>query len=190
MSLSGPGTARADTEVQLDLRWASLDGRAITGTAELWSHPSGADHWSRIRTGEVTDGKRRFTVHPGHTTEYQVRAARGSWWQAGTGQHRVVAQRLATSVSLSGPRTARAGTEVRLPVRWTSLDGRAITGTAELWSHPSGADHWTRIRTGGVTDGKRSFTVHPRRTTRYEVRAARGWWWQGATDRHRVVVGG
>jgi glycerophosphoryl diester phosphodiesterase len=97
-------------------------------------------------------------------------------------------RRASTVVRLGGREKSRHGARVPLTVRWRSENGREVSGRSTLWARPSGADSWRRIRTGRVSDGERTFRVHPRRTTRYQVRTARGWWWEGDRNNHRVVV--
>jgi len=97
-------------------------------------------------------------------------------------------RRAATVVRLDGRGRTRKGSFVRLSVRWGSENDRQVSGRSTLWHRPRGADKWRRIRVGRVSDGDRTYWVRPRRTTRYQVRTARGWWWRGDRDNHRVVV--
>jgi glycerophosphoryl diester phosphodiesterase len=101
---------------------------------------------------------------------------------------RIDARRADTVVRLGGRDRARRGSLVRLSVRWRSEDGRLVSGPSSLWSRQRGADRWSRIRTGTVTNGERTYRVRPRRTTSYQVRADGGWWWHGDRNNHRVVA--
>jgi glycerophosphoryl diester phosphodiesterase len=187
--LSAPSFALRDTRVKVRATFDDESGNAVRWSwVKLQVYRSGGWHTLQRRATDA-DGRVRTTFHLRRDATLRFRPFREM--PSGTEPSPPVsidARRADTVVRLRGPHEARRRQRVRLPVRWYAVDGRPVTGRVTLWAHPRGAQRWSRIRRGQVDDGRRSFWVRPRRTTRYEVRGTRGWWWHGDRDRHRVVV--
>ncbi|MGH3480374.1 MAG: glycerophosphodiester phosphodiesterase, partial [Nocardioidaceae bacterium] len=187
--LTAPDSARLATRVPVSATFHDDTGNPVRWTwVALQTYYSGSWH----------DIQHRATGRDGtvSTSLWLRRDIKVRWkpWQESppaaepSPSRRIDAQTVATVVRLGGRDRLPRGAETQLSVRWHSEDGRPVTGRAALWARPRGADRWHRIRTAKVRDGHRTFEVQPRRTTRFQVRAASGWWWRGDRDSHRVVV--
>ncbi len=187
--VSAPESARLATRVPVSASLADESGRPVR-----WS-------WTTLETyyqGSWHPIQHRATGADGQvsTSLWLRRDVKVRWvpsQEAPTGAGPSAAERIdgvkaPTVARLGGPHRIRKGARARLTLRWHNDLGRPVTGRAALWARPRGADHWSRLRTRRVTKGYRTFTVRPRRTVRYQVRAAPGWWWRGDRNLHRVVV--
>jgi hypothetical protein len=187
--VAAPGSAQFATRVPVSASFTDSSGQPVR-----WS-------WATLQTyysGKWHDIQRRATDSNGHvsTTMYLRRDIKARWapWReqpSGATESpasRIDGRRAPTTVRLAGWERVHRGNDAKLTIRWRSQDGRRISGPVHLWSRPRGADHWTQIASRDVTRGYQTFTVSPRRTTEYQVRAESGWWWRGDRDTHRVAV--
>lgn len=116
-----------------------------------------------------------------------VSEAGGDFRVARSAGARVAVRRAATRMRLFGQREIRAGQRARLDARWRAEDGRWVSGRAVLLKRRADGS-WRAVREIRIEDGRRRLWVRPRRTARFELRGARGSWFLGDADRHRVLV--
>ncbi|MBW9211599.1 M15 family metallopeptidase [Mumia sp. zg.B53] len=90
-------------------------------------------------------------------------------------------------LALSGPARLTDGRTATLTARWTTGDGRAVTGTAALWGRRSGESAWTRRGSVAVRAGSGKVRVKPRVDVAYQLRTARTAYVLAGTSAPRVV---
>ncbi|MGH3356618.1 MAG: glycerophosphodiester phosphodiesterase, partial [Nocardioidaceae bacterium] len=179
-SASAPSDSLLATRVPVRTTFRDSQGAPVRWTwVTLQTYHSGSWHNIQRRATDL-NGKVSTSLWLRRDIKVRWVPRRGSPPNAEASLARKIDGRRAdTVVRLGGPDTARRGDRVRLAVRWRSENHRRVSGPATLWSRPRGAEQWSRIRTGQVTNGDSTFRVRARRTTRYQVRAAGGWWWRG-----------
>lgn len=189
LTVNAPGRARLATRVPARTRFTDRHGEPVRWRwVTLQTRHSG--RWHDIQR-LATDLNGRVSTTLWLRRDIKVRWVPGPgapFASEGSSAKRIDARKAGTTVRLGGRTRVRHGAPVRLNVRWRSERGRKVSGRSTLWSRPRGAGRWKRIRTRRVHDGHRTFRVHPRRTTRYQVRASGGRWWRGDRNHHRVVV--
>lgn len=162
----GPATWQwGAVQLRRNGRWQTLHARATDSTGSLATTITGV-RGMRLRVISLDDWQYPF---------------------ASSAAHDVPLTKMATTVSVSGPDSIRAGGAAALTIRWRSADGRAIKGTAAVFQRPVGGT-WQYLRDVNVPNGYRQIRVHPPGTTRYRVRGQTGWWYRADTGHTRVVV--
>ncbi|MGH1562823.1 M15 family metallopeptidase [Mumia sp. DW29H23] len=90
-------------------------------------------------------------------------------------------------LALSGATRVADGRTVELTARWTTGDGRRVTGSASLWGRRKGQSTWTRRATVTVRDGAARLRVKPRVDVAYQLRSSRTAYVLAGTSASHVV---
>ena len=168
----------------------SSDGAPVSGaTLELQRDVDGV--WTAIgRVVTDADGQARRDVEVRRTNNrFRVvwDAPEGSPHQSTiSAVEIVVAVKAPTTVSLEGPTSVVDERSTTISIRWSSVDGRPVTGAVRLLVRHHRSD-WTLARTPRVVSGRVTVAVRPPVDTTWRVSAPGGAWWRGSdSTRHRI----
>ncbi|KAA1423338.1 M15 family metallopeptidase [Mumia zhuanghuii] len=162
--VSAPATAYAGTTV------------TISGTTSDTGAPIRLDRRDRVgtwvqvaTTAPAADGSfaLRVTADPG-TQRFRVVQATGG----GTAVRElaVTGNAAPSRVALGGATRVADGNTATLQVRWTTSDGRPVTGTTQLWARRRSSTTWEHRSTFTVRAGAAAVRVRPRVDVVYRVR--------------------
>jgi hypothetical protein len=182
------GGTYLNTRIPLSARLTLPDGspaRWQRAVVQKWQ--DGA--WVSI-LNRATDADGSFATNLAGTTGLRVRVVSGDdvlYPAAVSPSSSVPLVRMASRLTVGGTASVRPRHAAHLKVRWRAADGRALTGTARLYTRRAGGA-WHFVRSARVSAGLRSLTVHPRHTQQYQVRGGQGWWYRSAIGSTRVRV--
>ncbi len=148
----------------------------VTGTATpvggdlTLERRSAAGPWQPVTTGRpAADGTYalRLVVAAGlQTLRVTYRSAEGTVAR----ELRVTGVAAPARVTLAGPRRLVDGKRLTLTARWATVDGRQVSGSAQLYGRRAGSATWTRRAAVRITAGVGSVRVRPRVDTIYQLR--------------------
>ncbi|WP_262852032.1 M15 family metallopeptidase [Mumia quercus] len=151
-------------------------GATVTGVAtppggELTLERRASDgSWRPLATGrpagDGTYGLRVVVVAGAQTLRVTYRSAEGTVSR----EVRLTGVPAPARATLSGAHRLRDGRRLRLTARWVTVDGRPVTGTAQLYGRRAGSKTWTRRAAVTVRKGVGTVRVRPRVDTTYQLR--------------------
>ncbi|QMW67889.1 M15 family metallopeptidase [Mumia sp. ZJ1417] len=164
LTASSPATGYTGASV-------TVSGAATPPGGELVLERRVADGpWRPVSTGRPADDGSyalRLVVAAGaQTLRVSYRSAGGTVAR----ELRVTGVAAPVRVSLSGSHRLRDGHRLVLTARWTTTDGRPVSGVAQLYGRRAGSSTWTRRASVRVTNGTGTVRVRPRVDTTYQLR--------------------